>query len=390
MKEKSKEKFEMLAKTFAGLEEMLAEELETINAERITIGRRMVSFYGDEECMYKANIYLRTALRILKPIYKKVIKTPEEYYDFFRNIEWEKHMGFHHTFAIDSVINTTLFNNSLYAAQRAKDGIVDRFRDKYHKRPSVDVKNPMVLINVHMNEENITVSLDSSGEPLNKRGYRQVDGGAPLNEVLAAAMIKLSGWDPETPFIDPMTGSGTLAIEAAMMARHIPPGLLRKNYAFQNWPDYNKQIYRDIIDAVELNEIRPKIFANDISEEVVGMAKQNAQRALVSSFIRFSNLPMAEYSPRAKKGTVVINPPYGERLQPDEINELYSEIGTSLKFTFSGMKAWIITSNIDALKNIGLKPLSKKKLFNGGLPCVYAGYELFEGARKEHIEKNKD
>lgn len=386
MKEQSKEKFEMIAKTFSGLEEVLSKELETINAEKIKIGRRMVTFYGDEECMYKANIYLRTALRVLKPIYKSTIKTPDDYYNFFRNIEWEKHMGFHHTFAIDSVINTTVFNNSLYAAQRAKDGIVDRFRDKYHKRPNVDTTNPMVLINVHMNDEQISVSLDSSGEPLNKRGYRLADGGAPLNEVLAAAMIKMSEWNPETPFIDPMTGSGTLAIEAAMIARNIPPGLLRKSYAFQNWPGYNRELYRSIIDQVELNEIRPKIFANDINEDVVGMAKQNAQKALVSSFIRFSNLPMSEYKPKAKAGTIIINPPYGERLQPEEIDKLYTEIGDTLKFNYTGMKAWVITSNKEALKRISLKSSKRIELYNGGLACTYASFDLFDGARKDYLE----
>ena len=380
------EKFEMLAKTFAGLEDILAKELEEIGAEKISIGKRMVSFHGNTECMYKANFYLRTALRILKPLYKAEIKTPEEYYDFFRNIEWEKHMNFHHTFAIDSVINTTVFNNSLYAAQRAKDAIVDRFREKYHKRPSVDIKQPMVPINVHMAGENITVSLDSSGEPLSKRGYRLADGGAPLNQVLAAAMILYSGWDPNKPFIDPMTGSGTLAIEAAMIARNIPPGLLRKTYAFQNWLDYDRDLFNAMIDGVELNEIRPKIFANDISPEVIGIARQNAQKALVSSFIRFSEGPIEDYKPRAKEGTIVINPPYGERLKPDEIDALYNEIGSSLKFNFNGMKAWIITSNTDALKNIGLKYTDKMKLYNGGLLCTYASYELFEGSRIDFLK----
>jgi putative N6-adenine-specific DNA methylase len=376
-------KFEMIAKTFAGLEPVLAKELELINAEKITIGRRMVSFFGNEECMYKANIYLRTALRILKPIYQAKINTPEEYYTFFREIEWEKHMGFHHTFAIDSVINSKLFNNSLYAAQRAKDGIVDRFRDKYNQRPSVDIKHPMVLINVHLSDDRINVSLDSSGEPLSKRGYRTADGGAPLNEVLAAAMILYSNWDPTTPFVDPMTGSGTLAIEAAMIAREMPPGLLRMNYAFQNWPDYNKVLYKKIIDNIELKEFRPKIYANDISQEYIEIARQNAQRALVSSFIHFSEQPISEYRPKAKEGTIIINPPYGERMKPSEIGELYSEIGTALKMNYSGFKAWLITSNKDAFKKIGLRHSSKMQLFNGGLPCIYVSYDIFDGALKD-------
>jgi putative N6-adenine-specific DNA methylase len=234
---------ELIAKTFSGLEPILADELTKLGATDVLLGKRMVSFKGDDALLYKANIYLRTALRILKPLCSSPVKNTDQYYQFFRGIEWEKYMNLHHSFAIDTVANSKIFTNSLYAAQLAKDAIVDRFRDKYHKRPLVDTKQPKVLINVHISGEQINVSLDSSGETLNKRGYRTADGGAPLNEVLAAAMILNSGWDPKTPFIDPMTGSGTLAIEAALIARNIPPGMLRKNFAFQNWPDYNKELY---------------------------------------------------------------------------------------------------------------------------------------------------
>ena len=376
-------KFEMIAKTFAGLESALEKELHGLGAEDIVPGRRMVRFKGDTTCLYKTNIYLRTALRILKPIHKGQVKTMDDYYAFFRNIEWEKYMNLHHSFAIDAVVTSKLFNNSLFAAQRAKDAIVDRFREKYHKRPLVDTKTPKVLINVHMAGESITVSLDSSGEPLNKRGYRLADGGAPLNEVLAAAMIKYSGWNPETPFVDPMTGSGTLAIEAALIARNIPPGMLRKNFAFQNWHDYNKTIYQNIIDEIEISEIRPKIFANDISEEVIDIAKRNARKALVSSFIKFSNKDFIEFTPKVEGSTLLINPPYGERLKPEEINEMYSTLGTSLKNNYSGGKAWIITSNKEAFKNIGLRYSSRMELYNGGLLCWFAGFELFQGKLKE-------
>jgi putative N6-adenine-specific DNA methylase len=384
MKENNTEKYEMIAKTFSGLEPVLAKELEEIGAKNITPGRRMVSFIGDNKCMYKANIFLRTAMRVLKPIYSTTIKTQDDFYNYLRNIEWEKHMNLHHSFAIDSVINTKIFTNSLFTSQRSKDAIVDRFRDKYHKRPLVDTKEPKILINIHISGEQLNISLDSSGEPLNKRGYRSADGGAPLNEVLAAAMILYSDWDPVKPFVDPMTGSGTLAIEAAMIARNIPPGMLRKNYSFQNWPDYNKELYREIIEGIELNEIRPKIYANDILEDVVEIAKQNARNALVSSFIKFSNTPMAEYVPRrVNEATIILNPPYGERLKPGQIEELYSEIGTSLKNNFSGSTAWLITSNKEAFKKIGLRYKKRMELYNGGLLCWYAGFEMFDGSYKE-------
>ncbi|QQS51632.1 MAG: RNA methyltransferase [Bacteroidota bacterium] len=388
MKQNPSEPFDMLAKTFAGLEPALAQELKQIGASDIIIGRRMVSFKGNTECMYKANVYLRTALRVLKPIYKGIIKTPEDYYNFFHTLEWEKYMGLHHTFAIDAVINTKVFNNSLYAAQRAKDGIADRFKDKYNKRPNVDVQQPEILINVHYSGEELSIALDSSGEPLNKRGYRVGEGEAPLNPVLAAAMIIYSKWDPSTTFIDPMTGSGTLAIEAAMIARGIPPGLIRKTYSFQNWPDYNRQLFQQIIDNIELSELRPQIFASDILPEMIEIARKNAQKALVSSYIRFSTQSFDEYKTKAKAGTLIMNPPYGERLKPEEINQLYSSIGTSLKREFQGYTAWIISSNLDAMKNIGLKPVAKYQLYNGGLQCNYAGFELFDGSLKEFKEKN--
>jgi putative N6-adenine-specific DNA methylase len=390
MIEKQTTKFEMIAKTFSGLEPILAKELESIKAEKITIGRRMVSFVGDEECMYKANIYLRTAIRILKPIFSTKIKTQDEYYNFFRETEWEKYMGLHHTFVIDSVINTDVFNHSLYAAQRAKDGIVDRFKAKYFKRPNVDTENPDLVINVHFTGQQLNISLDSSGQPLSKRGYRVGEGAAPLNQVLAAAMILNSDWDPTTPFVDPMTGSGTLAIEAAMIARHIPPGLIRKEFAFKNWIGYNKALYKKIIDEVELNEIRPKIFANDISEEIIEIARINAQKALVSSYIRFSNKDIADYKPRAKDALVIINPPYGERLKPEQIEKLYADIGSSLKFNFSGSQAWIISSNTEALKHIGLRPSKKMHLYNGSLDCTYARFDLFDGSLKEHKESSNE
>jgi putative N6-adenine-specific DNA methylase len=390
-KEQENQNYNLVAKTFFGLEELLADEIREIGAKDVEIGRRMVSFKGDKEILYKANIYLRTGLRVLKTLHSFKINNQDDYYKFLRNIEWEKVLGLHHTFAIDSVVHSEIFSNSLFAAQRAKDAIVDSFRAKYHKRPLVDTQNPDVLINIHISDKRVDVALDSSGLPLNRRGYRVAEGPAPINQVLAAALIKLSGWDINTPFIDPMTGSGTFAIEAAMIARNMPPGMIRKDFCFQNWPDYDRKLYRKLLEEIELNDFRPTIIANDIDEGMIEIARQNASKANLASVIRFNNKAFEIYKPRVKEGTIIMNPPYGERLEKDEIQEFYEDIGDTLKERFQGFTAWIISSNMDAMKYIALKPSSKKKVFNGNLECVYAGFEMFTGSMKEYKTKlNQD
>ncbi len=380
-------KYELIAKTFFGLEEVLAEELKITGAENIQPGRRMVSFTGDQEVLYRSNIFLRTALRVLKSVKTFKIESQDDYYNALVNFEWENYLGLHHTFAIDAIVFSKIFNNSLFAAQRAKDAIVDRFKKKYHKRPLVDISKPDVQINVHISENKVHISMDSSGVSLHRRGYRDDEGPAPLNQVLAAGMIYLSGWDPQTPFVDPMTGSGTMAIEAAMIARNMPPGMVRKEFCFQNWPDYNRNLYRQIMEEIELNDFKPHIFANDISEESIEIARANALKANISSFIRFSNKSFKVYEPKAKEGTVIINPPYGERMKPDKLLGLYQEIGDVLKLCYSGYKAWVISSNKVALKSIGLRPTKRQKLYNGNLECTFAGYELFQGSMKDHKTK---
>lgn len=383
-KEQGSQEYNLIAKTFFGLEEILADEVKELGVKDVQIGRRMVSFKGDKEVLYKANIHLRTCLRVLKTIHSFKIKDQDDYYKFLRNIEWGNILGLHHTFAIDAVVHSEIFTNSLFAAQRAKDAIVDSFRAKYHKRPLVDIQNPGVLINIHIAGDKVDVALDSSGLPLNRRGYRVAEGTAPINQVLAAALIKLSGWDINKPFVDPMTGSGTFAIEAAMIARNMAPGMIRKEFCFQNWPDYDRKLYRQILEDIELNDFRPTIVASDIDENMIDIARQNAAKANVSSFIRFSNKAFEIYKPRAKEGTVIMNPPYGERLEKDEIVEFYEDIGDTLKERYQGFSAWIISSNIDAMKHIGLKPSSKKKVFNGSLECVYTNYQMFSGSMKEY------
>lgn len=385
-----KENYALIAKTFYGLEDLLKEELFKIGATDIEKGTRMVRFKGDKELLYKANIYLRTALRILKTIHSFEIQSQEDYYEYIHNIEWEKYLGLHHSFAIDSVVNSKIFKNSLFASQRAKDAIVDRFRAKYHKRPLVNIQNPDVLVNVHISGNKVDLALDSSGVSLHRRGYREEEGAAPLNQALAAALIYMSGWQYENPFIDPMTGSGTLAIEAAMIARNIPPGLLRKDYCFQNWQDYDKILYRKIIEDVRLNDIKPVVFANDMSSSVLDIARNNALKANVTSFIKFSNKSFNEFKPRAQNGTIIFNPPYGERIKVNQIKELYQDIGNSLKKYFSGFDAWVISSNKEALKFLGLKPDKKIKVFNGSLECSYNKYTVFDGSFKDYKTGNSE
>lgn len=381
------EEYSLIAKTLFGLEEILAGEVEKIGGKNVQIGRRMVKYTGNKEILYKSNIYLRTALRVLKNIYTFTIENQDDYYDFLRKVEWGKFLGLHHTFAIDAVVNSPVFNNSLFASQRAKDALVDSFRAKYHKRPLVDVANPDVLISIHISENQVNLALDSSGISLHQRGYRVVEGPAPLNQVLAAALIYMSGWDIKTPFIDPMTGSGTLAIEAAMMARNMPPGMIRKEFCFQNWPDYDRKLYRQIMENIELNDFKPQVIANDIDEDMLSKARLNASKANVSSFIRFNHKAFEIYKPRVKNGTVLMNPPYGERLEKDEIEEFYEDIGDTLKERFTGFKAWIISSNEDAMKHIGLRTSNKIKVFNGSLECQFLGYDIFEGSIKEYKSK---
>lgn len=318
------------------------------------------------------------------------INDQNDYYNKLLDFEWENYLGLHHTFAIDAIVHSTIFKNSLFAAQRAKDAIVDRFRKKYHKRPLVDLSNPDTQINIHISESKVSIAMDSSGVSLHKRGYREAEGPAPLNPVLASAMIYLSGWDFTSPFVDPMTGSGTLAFEAAMIAKNMPPGMLRKTFCFQNWPDYDKRLYNTLLDEITLNDFKPQVFANDISKDAIEIARFNAQRANISSLIHFSNKSFKEYFPKAEKGTIIINPPYGERMKHEKLFSLYKEMGDLLKLNFPGFKAWIISSNLAAMKKVGLKPKSKFKLYNGSLECVFAGYELFEGSMKIFkTEKNQ-
>ncbi len=373
--------YKLIAKTFAGLENVLASEIKELGGQNIKLGKRAVYFDGDLGIIYKSNYFLRTALRILKEITSFQFKDMDQFYLQCKRIKWDSFFNVEDSFAITStVFNSNCFNNSMFASLKVKDALVDYYREKTGKRPNVKTQNPDVAINVHINKNTCTISLDSSGESLHKRGYRIKQGDAPLNEVLAAGMILLSGWDGNSDFIDPMCGSGTLPIEAAFIAQGIPAGRFRKKYAFQNWPDYNAGLFDEVQQPFEKKEFAHRIYASDISSNSILNAKTNARRALVFNKIDFETVDFKDLSLKPSENTVIIiNPPYGERLKPANLNILYAMIGERLKHHFSGCSAWILSSSSGNIKQIGLKHSRKLKLFNGQLECSYNNYNLFSG-----------
>lgn len=373
-------KYKLTAKTFAGLETVLADEIKAIGGTTIKTGRRAVFYEGDLNIIYKSNYYLRTALRILKEIGHFQFTNIDQFYLHCKKIDWSKHLDINQTFAINStVFKSREFRNTMFASLKVKDAIADYFRELSNRRPSVNTENPDIYINVHINSNRCTVSLDSSGESLNKRGYRIKQGDAPLNEVLAAGMIKLSGWKGESDFLDPMCGSGTLPIEAAMIAQNIPAGKYRKKYAFFKWPDFNETLFHEIKSKSEKKEFQHKIYAADISGQNILNAKTNARRGLVYKYIDFIISDIRDLNLKLNNATIVINPPYGERLKPKNLSELYSLIGERLKHQFPGNTAWLLASSKTHTIEIGLKPSRKMELYNGAIKCQYSGYKLFKG-----------
>ncbi len=378
------ETFEMVAKTLYGLEEILAGELIALGANNVQIGRRMVSFTGDKELLYKANFCCRTALRILKPIYHFKAKDADTVYKQVKTVQWENYMSLDKTFAIDSVINSDDFNHSKFVAYRTKDAIVDYFMDKYEKRPSVRVNNPDLYINIHISHNDCTLSIDSSGESLHKRGYRVEQTEAPLSEVLAAGMILKTGWKGESNFVDPMCGSGTLLIEAAMIALNIAPGIHRKEFAFEKWIDFDQELFDRIYnDESAEREFKFKCIGSDISPNAIEAARANVRNAGLNKYIELEVKPFQQYTEAPKPGILVTNPPYGERISSRDLMGLYSMIGERLKHVFKDYKAWILSYKDECFDKIGLRPAEKMKLMNGSLECEYRCYEIFEGKNKD-------
>ena len=378
------EQFEMIAKTFQGLEEILAEELTTLGANDIQIGRRMVSFSGDKRMMYKANFCLRTAIRILKPIKNFTAKDADEVYNQIQTIPWEEYLDVNKTFAIDAVVFSEEFRHSKFVSYKVKDAIVDYFREKTGSRPNISVTHPDLQLNIHIAENDCTLSLDSSGESLHRRGYRQEAVEAPLNEVLAAGMILMTGWDGECDLIDPMCGSGTIAIEAALIARGIAPGVFRKEYAFEKWPDFDKEMFDRIYnDESQEREFTHKIYGYDINRNAVDIATRNVKAAGLSKEIEIAQQDFHKFTQPAEKSIIITNPPYGERISTPDLLGLYRTIGERLKHQFLDNDAWVLSYREECFDQIGLKPSIKIPLYNGSLECEFRKYEIFDGKYKE-------
>lgn len=383
------QKFDIVATTLPGLEPLLRRELLHEGLFIAREGVRSFTVIGNKEILYRLNMKSRYALRFLVPVLSFRASHPDELYKKVRRFEWEKFFGTDDTFAIDSVVNSDIFRNSQFITYRCKDGIVDRFARDFGKRPDVDTENPVCRIHLHIRDEFVNISLDSSGSSLHLRGYREQNHPAPLNEVLAAGLVAMSGYTGHEPLVDGMCGSGTLAIEAAMMASQTAPGLVRKHYGFMSWSDFDRKLYSGILGDLK-NSVRPPthpIKAIDRNGAFVRMAQNHAAAAGVSDFIQFERNDFLRFEPGTPEGILLLNPPYGNRLD-DNTEELYAAIGTRLKHHYAGWKAWIISANPEAMHQIGLKPMKKHKLKNGALDCEYRGYELFAGKRADKVRSN--
>lgn len=386
----SEQSFEMIAKTFQGLEEVLAQELTALGANDIEIGRRMVSFSGDKEMMYKANFCLRTAIRILKPIKHFEAKDADEVYEQIKTIRWEEYLDTDKTFAVEPTVFSEEFRHSKFVAYKVKDAIVDYFREKTGKRPGVRVNKPDVLLNIHIAETRCTLSLDSSGESLHRRGYRQEAVEAPLNEVLAAGMILMTGWRGECDLIDPMCGSGTIPIEAALIARNIAPGVFRKEFAFEKWVDFDQELFDTLYnDDSQEREFAHKIYGYDNNPKANEIAMRNVKAAGVSKDVVLKLQPFQQFEQPAEKSIIITNPPYGERISTNDLLGLYSMIGERLKHAFTGNTAWVLSYRDECFDQIGLKATTKTPLFNGALECQFRQYEIFDGKYKEFRESGE-
>lgn len=378
------QEFELIAKTFMGLEPVLAKELTGLGANDVQIGRRMVSFTGDKELMYRANFQLHTAIRILKPICHFKALSADDVYEEVKKIDWTSYMSVDKTFAVDSVVFSEEFRHSKFVSYKVKDAIVDQFREKTGKRPNISVANPDIRLNMHIAEDRCTLSLDSSGESLHRRGYRQESVEAPLNEVLAAGMILMTGWEGETDFIDPMCGSGTLPIEAALIACNMAPGLFRKEFAFEKWADFDKDLFDRIYnDDSQEREFKHHIYGYDIDIKAVNTARLNVKAAGLTNMITINEGDFKDFTQPENKSIIVTNPPYGERISTPDLLGTYKMIGERFKHQFMNNDAWVLSYREECFDQIGLKPSIKIPLYNGSLECEFRKYQIFDGKLKD-------
>ena len=398
--------FKIIAKTFQGLEEVLAKEITALGADNIEIGNRMVTFTGDQEMLYRANFCLRTAVRVLKPIKEFKAGDADEIYEVVKQMPWEEYMDEKQTFLVDSVVFSESFRHSKFVAYRVKDAIADYFREKTETRPNVSISNPDIRINVHIAEKDVTISLDSSGESLHKRGYRTGTVAAPLNEVLAAGMIMLTGWDGQCDLIDPFCGSGTILVEAALIAQNIYPGVFRDEFGFERWHDFDEALLEKIYnDDSQEREFEHKIYGFDINRQCVAIATDNVRSAGVSKIVEVQQQDFYEFEwisqdvasdsssslgEGREQAVIITNPPYGERITTDDILDLYATIGERLKHSFAGNDAWILSSHEECFARIGFRPSTKFALYNGSLPCEFRKYQVFSGKLSERRSEGMD
>ncbi|MGO4905211.1 THUMP domain-containing class I SAM-dependent RNA methyltransferase [Flavobacterium sp. W20_MBD1_R3] len=384
--------YKMIAKTFFGFEEILAKELQNLGAQNVEQGVRMVSFKGDKGFMYKANLSLRTALKILKPIYFFKANNEQALYKGISSMNWSKLLNANQTFVIDTTVHSEYFNHSEFVSQKCKDAIVDQFRERTGQRPSIDKVHPDLRINIHIDKDQVSVALDTSGNALNQRGYRTATNIAPINEVLAAGILLLSGWDGQTDFLDPMCGSGTFLAEAAMIACNIPANINRKEFAFEKWNDWDNDLFDSISDSLlkRVREFHYTIKGFDKAPSAVQKAKDNIKNANLEEYISIEEKNFFDTEKISDgKLQVVFNPPYDERLDI-HMEEFYKNIGDTLKKNYPGTNAWMITANLEALKYVGLKPSRKIKLFNAGLEARLVKYEMYEGSKRTKFQVVQD
>jgi putative N6-adenine-specific DNA methylase len=375
----------LIAKTIFGLENVLADELKALGAKQIKIANRAVYFSGNKDILYKANYCLRTAICILVPLSTFHIRDENDLYRKVQEIDWSLIMNPDMTLAVESTVHSSIFKHTQYPALKVKDAIVDQFRKKSGKRPNVETNKPDILINVHISEETCTISLNSSGEPLFKRGYRTATQEAPINEILAAGLIYLSGWSPEQNLVDPMCGSGTILIEAALIANNIYPGVFRKDYCFKKWFDFDNELFTQLKKDMAKSDnlpIKGRIIGADISKNAISVAKENVKNARLQDSIELHVNDFQTFNHSLEKGMIITNPPYGERLKSEDIIEFYKSFGNTLKKNFVNFEAWVLSANLNAMKFIGLHPSKKIKLMNAALDCTFNKYEIYQGTKK--------
>ena len=384
--------FKMVAKTFFGFEEILAKELQLLGAQDVEPGIRMVSFIGDKGFMYKANLALRTALKILKPVYYFKANSEDALYRGILSMDWSKYMNSNQTFVIDTTVHSDYFKHSQFVSQKCKDAIVDQFRNKTGQRPSVDKDYPDLRVNIHIDKDQVSVALDTSGASLHQRGYKTATNIAPINEVLAAGMLLLSGWDGRSDFLDPMCGSGTILAEAAMIACNIPANINRKEFAFEKWNDWDNDLFDMIVDSLlkKVREFHYTIKGYDKAPSAVLKSKDNIKNANLEEYITVAERNFFD-TEKETSGPLhmLFNPPYGERLDI-EMERFYREIGDTLKQNYPGTHAWFITANLEALKFVGLKPSRTIKLFNASLEARLVKYEMYEGSKRTKFQTSGD